>query len=525
MPTRSASDPQVVIDVPRRIAVGITTDFSVAFKPGSLAGTTVTARSEFPTGDYTAWWYDGSSWNEYTGDGSYGPEAGFPLQDATSYFRVRFNTPMSGTFKVAMVDMASGDTLAQDSVTVYAVVGETADEMNVRIAAGGTITFETDMAGTLQIGNDVVIDGNGHTLHGNIVLAGTGDTVPYSVTVQNLIMRDEDGDATRSKGYAIIGQNQTADDPVKPVELVVRECCISRYERKGVYLTNARAFTMTGCTVGDVATDAMDTPNTYGDYAVDLNLCGVQGSRVRIVGNTFTGSCGAIGAIKVTQRGGVGLTDDVNDDILNLVSASIASCVIGGNDFSDMNASLSEGVANVVIGDNTNADGTCRTYCEAFPCTVSSLGTTYLNVRGTSDADMTFTMGDGAAITLSSFPTDAGTWSMVLSADGAVELTGTLREGASFDPEVEWEAPDRGPCGVGMSGFRRLILRSSAVTYRTGGISLPYRFRPVAVVANAVGGVDGYWDDERGTVVLCRGGAEVEDCTSLSNLVLLMFGH
>lgn len=529
--TSYGSTPQVIIDVPRRIAVGVTTDFSVTFKAGSRAGAMVTGVASFPQGTYTAWYWETaqSKWIEFNStqdtDSEFGPSGGFPLQDATSYFRVRFDEVMQGTFTVKMKEVSTGSYLAQDSVTVNAVVGETMDELNARIAGanGSVIKLETDMAGTMSIGADVTIDGGGHTLHGNIVLSATGDTIPYAVTIQNLIMREDSG-STSFKGYGIFGQNQTADQPVKPVDLVVRDCSINGYSKKGVYLTNVRNFNMSSCIIGNVATEPMDDPNTFGDYAVDLNLCGVKDGIVKIVGNTFTGSCGAKGAVKVTQRGGVGLTDDVNTDILNKTSAYLRGVTVAGNDFSAMNAAKEEGVADIVLGSSPNSDGTARTYNNSYPAEIGAAGETFLNVRGSDAGDMTFTMQNGSTVSLSSVR-DGKTYAMSIDMSNGVEFTGTLRAGATFGSEYRWDMVEGGPCGIGMLGFRRLVMKDSGMKYVTGGFSIPVsNFIPMAVVVNMTGGGDAYYDPDTEKILLYRNGAELAMDTVIDSITVLVFG-
>ena len=527
MPSNSSS-PRVVIDVPKRIAVGVTTDFNVTFKAGDMAGVMVVGEGAFPEGDYTAWYYEvqDGTWKEFT-TAQFGPASGFPLQDATSFFRIKFNTPAIGTFTVKMKEVSTGSVLAQDSVTVQAVVGETTDELNQRIARGGTVKLDTDVTGTLKISSDVTIDGQGCTLHGNIVLDATSSTVPYDVVIQNLVMRD-DGLSTSDKGYGIFGQNQSADTPVRPVNLTVRGCTISGYEKKGIYLTNPLSAIIIDNTIGDVATEPMNTPNTFGDYAVDLNVCGVQGGNVRIVGNTFTGSCGAIGAVKVTQRGGVvdgkALTDDVNTDIKNPISAVLDSVVVSGNDFTQMNAKRSDGVANVVLGSSPNSDGTARTYNNSYPAEVGAMGETYLNIRGTKDADMTFTMASGSTVQTASVRNADGKYNMSIDASKGVTLTGTLRPGANIDLGLQWCMPEGGPAGFGMVGLTRFLISLPEVSYVTGGLQVPVPFRPFSVVANAKGGVDAWYDSTAKTVVLCRGGAELAAGTKVECLDLMLIG-
>lgn len=528
MPTNAAS-PRVVIDLPKRIAVGVATDFSVTFYPGNQAGTMVVGEGFLPEGDYKAQYYEvqDGTWKDFPqGSNQFGPSSGFPLQEATSYFRVTFNSDFLGTFTVKMKRVSDDEYLAQDSVSVVAATGETIDELNQRIANanGGTVSLETDVEGTVLIGNNVVLDGRGHTLHGNIVLTATGDSLAYDVVVQSLVMR-EDGKATSAKGYGIYGQNQTADQTVKPVRLTVRDCNIQSYAKKGVYLTNAKRFNMSACTIGNVATEPMNSPNTYGDYAIDLNLCGVRDASVSIVGNTFTGSCGAIGAVKVTQRGGVGLTDDVNTDIKNPVSASITSCSISGNDFSAMNLSRSEGVANVVLGSSPNSDGTARTYNNSYPSLIGSMGETYVNVRGTSAADMTFTMEDGSSLETYGVLTSAGTYDMVLDASAGVTLTGTLRDGASFAEALDWEIRDGGACGIGFLGYRRLCINRDTLSYPAGGIAIPVPFAPQGVIVNVKGGAEAWFDSSSSRIVLYRQGAEIAGGTALENITIVMIGY
>ena len=291
--------PQVVLNVPASFAIGVNTDFSVAFAAGDMAGTMVTGLANFPKGDYTVQYYEVSTkkWMDFTPsqdhDWEFGPSGGFPLTDATSYFRLKFNQAMSGTLVVKMKDVNTQEIITQSECVVTAVVGETTDELNARIALGGVVRLATDVTGTLNISNDVEIIGNGHTLHGNIVFDSSSSTVPYNVTIADLNMR-EDSLSTSAKGYGLIGQNQSADQPVRPVNLVLRDCQITGYAKKGAYFTNSKTFSMVGCTIGDVATEPVNNPNTFGDYAVDLNLCGVTNCAVRIVDNKFTGTCGAI---------------------------------------------------------------------------------------------------------------------------------------------------------------------------------------------------------------------------------------
>lgn len=529
MPSYS-STPTVTLDIPRRIAVGVTTDFSAVFTAGNRAGTSVNGVLNLPTGNYTAEYYDTESSSWQTIPLGIDNTISFTLADVSVHFRVTFNEIAQASFSIRLEDI-SGNVLSRDSVTVYAVTGETIDELNERIASssGSTVRLETDVVGTMTIGTDVTIDGNGHVLHGNIRLDASSDTVPYKVVIQDLIIRDDDGSTS---GYGIVGMNQTATDPVKPVDLTLRDCQICGHSKKGAYLTNVRNFNMNSCTIGNVSTADMGTPNIFGDYAIDLNVCGVQGGTVKITGNTFTESCGDIGAVKVTQRGGIvdgtSLTDDVNTDILNTTSAYIQGITVSGNDFTSMNeysAANSKSAANVVLGSSPNSDGTARTYCNSCPALVGANGTTYLNIRGGTDTDMTFTLDDGATVSTSSaLSSDGQTYQMAINISDGVEFTGTLRDGASFSSDASWTQVEGGPCGIGMLGFRRFIIRDSGMKYVTGGFSVPGGFTPIAVLVNMSGGADAFYDSATERVILYRNGTELDMDTEIDEITILMFG-
>ena len=528
----NSNSPLVVLNVPSEFAVGVNTDFSIAFVAGDMAGTMVTGVGVFPKGDYVAQYYEvaDGTWKTFDAkqdqDSEFGPAGGFPLQDATSYFRIKFNQPMSGTFVVKMKEVSTGNILTQSECVVSAVAGETTDELNARLAMGGTVELRTDVTGTLSIANDVELIGNGHTLHGNIVFDSSSSTLPYTATIADLTLR-EDGLATSAKGYGLIGQNQTADKPVRPVNLYLRDCKVSGYAKKGVYLTNAKTFSMSGCTIGDVATEPMNSPNTFGDYAVDLNLCGVVGADVRIVDNTFTGTCGAIGAVKVTQRGGVGLTDDANTDIKNPVSASIQNLHVAGNDFSAMNATKKAGVANVVIGSSPNTDGTAKTYNTSYPATVdaSTDGESYVMIRGAKDHDLTFTVPAGGEIQSKGVPDGTGKYSLSISATPGTVVSGTAGAGVTVSVPIAWVMPDKGPVGAGFNGLRRLIMRAASVDYTAGGIELPEKFLPEDLIeVTAKGGIMGWLDRTNRKVVLYTANGK-EATGTLTDVSIVLIGH
>lgn len=474
-----------------------------------------------------------------------------------SYILANFGGDGATTFDVPLTLTDGAD--ASVGMVYRAVFGDgegtvqTIDTVNAMLEGGQDVTFLNDIEGTVRVRNGTTIDGAGFALRGGIVLDAESSEDVYDVTIKGMTIEG-------TGQYGIIGQNQTAG-AVRPVRLTLEGVTVNGCARNAVYVTNAKAFVMTSCTVGTEGT-AMT------GYGVDLNLCGVEDATISIVGNTFGQACADVGAVKVSQRGGVGLTDDVNDDILNTVSATISSCEIRDNDFSAMDrevdpavskavayeypeytyygnlvangtivtamydataselmdhmedvvfdfdyllgalyyASDAKGItwngksyvwegdrtasnwvcdggnlssdvaswvlaniasltstsikmtvafdgsemeftysigigtvpafADVFIGSSANADGSCRTYTQAFPFTVESKGDTDVNIRGTSEGDMTFGIPDGGWISSASTEGD-GHYDIVITTSGDVSFTGVLRDGATVDEEAQ----------------------------------------------------------------------------------------
>lgn len=522
----------VNIDMPTQLYVGHECEFSVSIaNVGSQAGTMVVGKGVFPSeGDYQVWYKEGDSWVEFTEkqdpDQYFGPASGFPLTEATSEFKVLFKEPITAEFTVQMLDAETKtNVIAEGTATVTVVEPETIESLNTRISSGGTVELTTDVWGTVNIANDVILDGKGFTLHGNIVLDAKSDSTEYEVSVKSLDMEHDDS-ITASSGYGIIGQNQTADSPVKPVSLSLSGCTISQYEKKGIYLTNAKKLLMTGCTIGDVATEEMNDPNTYGDYAIDLNLCAVTDAVVQITDNLFTGSCGAIGAVKVTQRGGivdgVPLTDDVNTDIKNPASATIAQCIIRNNVFEDLEGS---DVADVVLGSSPNSDGTARTYNTGYKAQVIADGETVLKIRGSSEGDMVFTIPDAGQVFSSGSVSATGKDNpLSIGTSLGVKMEGPVRDGATVDIPIDWTYVEGGPQGGAFLGFKRFVLHADSIDYPTGGIEIPARFRLKGIVcASAKGGVVPYLDTATRRVILYQNGAEASG--TLEDVTLIVIGN
>lgn len=152
---------------------------------------------------------------------------------------------------------------------------------------------------TLPAGCDVTIEGNGSTvITGNIVCTATNDeAVSSTLTLKNLTLQ---GDGVNQ--YGIHSQNQTADNQME-LNLYLENVTLKGFPKKGLYLTNVKLLGLKNCTLTDVASGDMNTPNTYGDYGIDLNLVAVKGTIVNIENCAFKDRCGSKAAIKVTARG------------------------------------------------------------------------------------------------------------------------------------------------------------------------------------------------------------------------------
>ena len=218
------------------------------------------------------------------------------------------------------------------------------------------------------MGANISINGDGKTLTGRIICTvGTTDgNVVTKLSLNNLVM---DGNNTYSQ--AVTAQNQ-ASAAVSQLHLTMTGCTVKNYANKGLYLTNATALTIDGCTFTNNATTDMNDPNTYGDYTIDLNLCAVQNAKISITNCTFTGICGDMSPIKVTQRGGTSESGDQSSDITTPTKASIDSLTISGCDFSGVSGNP---MADIILGSSPYNDQT-RTYCGKFAATITANGET-----------------------------------------------------------------------------------------------------------------------------------------------------
>lgn len=307
---------------------------------------------------------------------------------------------MSKYHKLLLPALVVGASLLVPAATAEAKVIVNGDEGQVHetlqeaIAAVGateaTFTFTKDETGnvTIPVGAKYTIEGADHTLNGTITADAKSEGETH-LTVNGLTM---DGGGTLN--WAIDSQNQETTPP--RLYLTVTNSSIQHYKSKGVYLTNVQQLVMDNVKFNDNATTEQTKIN--GDYALDVNLIGIQDATISVTNTTFKGYSGGNAPIKVTQRGGI---DDVMPDIpyyynikvegdhkvpttpTGKPAASIASLTIENCDFTDVTGN-SKG--DVIIGSSPNADGTARSSASQFPVRVvaSADKPVKLYVRGTT---------------------------------------------------------------------------------------------------------------------------------------------
>ena len=231
-------------------------------------------------------------------------------------------------------------------LTVYV---DSVEEIDQFLDAGGTLGFvlRQDITGTVTIpaGADVTISGE-HKFTGQISCAVAEDAAKTTrLTLDGLTL---DGGGTQK--MAVISQEQN-EASVSGLELTMTGCTVENYTDKAVYLTNATAMSIDGCTFTNNATGDMDKPNTKGDYTIDLNLVSVAADELSITDSSFSGTCGDKAVIKVAARGG---DSDAGASDISGSAATVESLTVSGCTFS-----AKDSAADLNIGtDNKSYDGT-----------------------------------------------------------------------------------------------------------------------------------------------------------------------
>lgn len=214
-------------------------------------------------------------------------------------------------------------------------------------------------------------------------------------------------DGQSSSGYGIFGQN-TKENGLVVNELTLNNCTIKNFEKKGIYLTNAKKLDINRCTFEDNAKGGTGS-EPYGDYAVDLNLYDVQDADISITDCNFKGFSGSKAAIKVTQRGGnndEGATDGITKEPAKIKQLTIKNCVFNNDKSSNTY------LGDIVLGSGPNKGGTPKASCGAFPVTITAEGDTTVCQRYISDGSkvtipdgQTFTKGANTAPITRVYPT------------------------------------------------------------------------------------------------------------------------
>lgn len=226
---------------------------------------------------------------------------------------------------------------------------DSVEEISEFLDAGGTLGFvlRQDITGTVTIpaGADVTISGE-HKFTGQISCAVAEDAAKTTkLTLDGLTL---DGGGTQK--MAVISQDQESKT-VSGLELSMTGCTVKNYTDKAVYLTNATALSIDGCTFTNNATGEMDKPNTKGDYTIDLNLVSVAADELSITNSSFSGTCGDKAVIKVAARGG---DSDAGASDISGSAATVGKLTVSGCTFS-----AEDSAADLNIGtDNKSYSGT-----------------------------------------------------------------------------------------------------------------------------------------------------------------------
>ena len=289
----------------------------------------------------------------------------------------RFTNDDSGT--VTIVNSTVNGTLTNsttDSDAVALIGTTTYNKLSDAVTAIGTSTDpviinllqNTTENITIPVGANITIEGGQNTLYGDITCTVTTDSSKTTKLTLNELNMDGDTDAAQD-GYEAdygISSSLQKQESVSKLELTMTDCTVKHYTNKGIYLTNAVSMTIDGCTFEDNATTDINTPNTKGDYTIDLNLMSVDAENITITNTTFTGDCGDKAVIKVAARGGA--SDAGVADVGTITEATVDKLTITGCTFNatstdvDVNIGTDSKVDNGGAGNDGFAENTTGAY-------------------------------------------------------------------------------------------------------------------------------------------------------------------
>ena len=271
---------------------------------------------------------------------------------------LELNNSEEGATDVAPVALMKGK--------VYSSIGNALSSVEKGQKTTITLLQSTTEDVTIPCGSDLVIEGDGKyiALKGQITCTATtgeGQTGNTQLTLKNLTLN-----GNKEKNFAVIAQNQKVENNLSELSLTLENCTVQNYVKKALYLTNAKELTVTGCTFKNNATGTMDSPNTSGDYTIDLNLVGVQDTVVNIKDTTFSGDCGDKAVVKIAARGsedGTGATD------LSGPNATVKSLTIEGCTFNQSKNS-DQAVPALNIGTNVKKESDKSNITGAYEVTI-----------------------------------------------------------------------------------------------------------------------------------------------------------
>ena len=271
---------------------------------------------------------------------------------------LELNNSEEGATDVAPVALMKGK--------VYSSIGNALSFVEKGQKTTITLLQSTTEDVTIPCGSDLVIEGDGKyiALKGQITCTATtgeGQTGNTQLTLKNLTLN-----GNKEKNFAVIAQNQKVENNLSELSLTLENCTVQNYVKKALYLTNVKELTVTGCTFKNNATGTMDSPNTSGDYTIDLNLVGVQDTVVNIKDTAFSGDCGDKAVVKIAARGsedGTGATD------LSGPNATVKSLTIEGCTFNQSKNS-DQAVPALNIGTNVKNESDKSNITGAYEVTI-----------------------------------------------------------------------------------------------------------------------------------------------------------
>ena len=392
-------------------------------------------------------------------------------------------------FAVVMPSDVSGADISSEYTShedVTATEVRTSEELANALASNATaIVLTADItnksAVTYSITKNVTIYGDGHTITaGQFKLAPTTGTI--TVNIYDLIW---DGTGI-GNGYGI---STTTGENKAFVDLTLDNCKIFNFTYKGIYVTNTVGFTLKDCIFEGNATATPEAVNTFGDYAVDLNLISVQNAVIEITGCKFIGDCGSYAALKITQRGTDNNTDDVNTDFDNATNATIESVKISGNDFTKVEGAKTP--VDIQLG--SGAGDSAKTYTFGYDSTITAAGETIVKVNTVENTgkQLVMTLADKSVLTGTGSTTtveEKTVGNIALSLAGSAAIEGSTTESVTLTGAAGGTitiAKDKMFCGAIGFGDNSVDFGTTGVKAGDNGIT----FKQGSVVIS--GNIDG----------------------------------